>query len=253
MNLAEIAAAAGISKSAAQRFAYTFERLGVLRKDPISKRFSLATRVLDLGCRYLQAHSLLERANPYLLDLNRASGETVNLAEPDGSNMVYIGRFPSPVRSIVHMPIGRPLPMFCTSAGRAYLSGLPDTEVIRLLDGSPRPKYTEKTVTDLDELLAIVHGVREKGYALCVDEYYRGDIAIGVPLLNLHGEPVAAVNISVSTVHWTVEEALKQLVPQLLETANLITTKPPTPSALSPFNMGYGKNDALGQKTARRR
>ncbi|RFQ03460.1 IclR family transcriptional regulator [Pseudomonas putida] len=115
MNLREISEAAGVTKSAAQRFTHTLVTLGLLKKDSSSKRFSLSTRSLDLGCRYLQAHVLLERANPYLLDLNRNTGETVNLSEPDGEHMVYIGRFPSPQRPVVHMPVGRRLPIFCSS------------------------------------------------------------------------------------------------------------------------------------------
>lgn len=67
----------------------------MLNKDPVSKRYSLSSRTLDAGCRYLESHPLLDRANPFLLELNRNAGETVNLAEPAGQDMIYIGRFPS--------------------------------------------------------------------------------------------------------------------------------------------------------------
>lgn len=243
MNLPEIAAAASISKSAAQRFTHTLEALGLLKKDPASKRFSLTIRAMSLGYRYLQSNLLLERANPYLLELNRNSRETVNLAERDGFNMVYIARFPSPVRTIAHMPIGRELPMFCTSAGRAFLSGLPDDEVRAILNATERTHFTPHTVTDIDRLMEMIVTVRETGYAYSIEEYYRGDIALAVPLFDLSGAPVAAVHISVSMAYWTLETAKAELVPQLLETANLISTKPPSPSALSPFKMGYGTAD----------
>lgn len=247
MNLPEIAAAASISKSAAQRFTHTLEALGLLKKDPVSKRFSLTIRALSLGYRYLQSNLLLERANPYLLELNRNSGETVNLAERDGFNMVYIARFPSPVRAIAHMPIGRQLPMFCTSGGRAFLSGLPDDEVRAILSAMERPQFTQHTITDIDRLMEMIATVRETGYAYSIEEYYRSDLALAVPLFDVSGAPVAAVNISVSMAYWTLEKAKAELVPQLLATANLISTKPPSPSALSPFKIGYGtagKNSA---------
>jgi DNA-binding IclR family transcriptional regulator len=240
MNLPEIAAAASITKSAAQRFTHTLEALGLLKKDPVTKRFSLTSRALNLGCRYLQSNLLLERANPYLLELNRNSQETVNLAERDGFNMVYIARFPSPLRSIAHMPIGRQLPIYCTSAGRAFLSGLPDDEARAILGATERLQFTPHTVTDIERLMEMIATVRETGYAYAVEEYYRGDLALAVPLVDLSGTPVAAVNISVSTAYWTMEKAKAELVPQLLETAKLISTKPPSHSALSPFKIGYG-------------
>jgi DNA-binding IclR family transcriptional regulator len=248
MNLPEIAAAASITKSAAQRFTYTLEALGMLKKDPVTKRFSLTSRALNLGYRYLQSNLFLERANPYLLELNRKSEETVNLAERDGFNMVFIARFPSPVRCIAHMPIGRQLPMYCTSSGRAFLSGLPDEEVLSILKATERPQFTQHTVTDIEQLMEMIATVRETGYAYSIEEYYRSDLALAVPLFDISGAPVAAVNISVSTAYWSLEKAQAELVPQLLETANLISTKPPSYSALSPFKMGYG---TAGKNSAR--
>lgn len=240
MNLPEIAEAAGVSKSAAQRFTHTLVALGLLRKDPVSKRFSLSPRTLDTGYRYLQANVLLERANPYLLDLNRQTGETVNLAEPDGMDMVYIGRFPSPHRAIVHMPVGRRLPIFCSSAGRAFLSCLPDEQVEEILGTMERPKYTPHTVTDLNTLMDMISKVRETGFAYSIEEFYLSDLALAVPIHNIRGAPVAAVNLSVSTAFWSFERAHAELVPKLIHTANLISTKPPTQRALAPFQIGYG-------------
>ncbi|MBP0593780.1 IclR family transcriptional regulator [Paraburkholderia sp. LEh10] len=241
MSLPEIATAAGISKSAAQRFAFTLEALGLLRKDPVSKRYSLSPRTLELGYRYLQSHALLERANPYLLELNREVAETVNLSEPDGDQMVYIGRFPNPARAIVFMPVGRALPMFCTSSGRAYLSGLSDAEARGIIERSERLQYTPHTVTDVDRLMSMVTEVRETGFACSEQEYYRGDLAFAAPLFGASGKPIGALNISVSVAHWTKERAIAELVPRLLETARLISTTPPSRHALEPFHIGYGK------------
>ena len=239
MSLPEIASAAGISKSAAQRFAHTLETLGMLTKDPASKRYSLSSRTLDLGYRYLQSHALLERASPYLLELNRRSGETVNLGEPAGLEMIYIGRFPSPLRSIVHMPIGRRLPMYTASAGRAYLSGLPEHEARAILEASDRVKFTPRTVTEIEPLMEMLAQAREQGYAYSNEEYYRGDLALAVPVHDVSQRVVAAVNVSVSTSDWTLASAIDQFVPLMLDTARLISTTPPSLQALSPFRIGF--------------
>lgn len=241
MNLREIAEASGVTKSAAQRFSHTLVTLGLLQKDPTSKRFSLTTRALDLGCRYLQAHVLLERANPYLLDLNRSTGETVNLSEPEGDHMVYIGRFPSPNRAVVHMPVGRRLPIFCSSPGRAFLSCLPDNEIEQKLREFDRPVYTAHTVTDVKKLLDMIVAVRDTGFAYSIEEFYLDDLTFAAPIRNIWGAPVASVNISVSTAYWSFERAVKELVPKLIHTATQISTRPPTPRALAPFQIGYGK------------
>lgn len=222
-------------------FTHTLVALGLLRKDAATKRFSLSTRALDFGCRYLQSHVLLERANPYLLDLNRQTGETVNFSEPEGEHMVYIGRFPSPHRAVVHMPVGRRLPLFCSSPGRAFLSGLPDDEVEQILLGLDRPKFTAHTVTDVPALLNMIAKVTETGYEYSIEEFYLNDLTFAAPIHNIWGTPVAAVNLSVSTAYWSFDKAVAELVPKLIHTATLISTKPPTMRALAPFQIGYKK------------
>lgn len=235
MSLPEIASAVGISKSAAQRFAFTLEALGMLKKDPYSKRYSLSSSNLEAGYHYLQSHPLLDRANPYLLDLNQRTGETVNLAEPAGDCMVYIGRFSSLVRLIMHMPIGQRIPMFCASTGRAYLSGQTDEAARAILEGSERVRYTPQTVTDVDALLALVRQAREDGFACCNGEFYRGDLALAVPIRDTAGNVIAGLNLSVSSTAWTVKRAISKFVPSMLETARLISTTPPNPAAQRPF------------------
>src|SRR3546814_7246719 len=75
------------------------EALGYLQKHPINKRYSLRVSTLALGYRYLLVNQNVERANPFLLDLNLTCGETVNYSEPDCSDMVYVGRFPTSSRT----------------------------------------------------------------------------------------------------------------------------------------------------------
>lgn len=242
MSLPEIAAAAGITRSAAQRFAFTLEALGLLNKDPVSKRYSLSSRTLDAGCRYLESHPLLDRANAFLLELNRNAGETVNLAEPAGQDMIYIGRFPSPLRLLVHMPVGRRIPMYCSSTGRVYLAGLSDEDALATLQACDRVKYTPTTLTDLDALMAQVRIAREQGYACCLEEYYRGDLALAVPIYDMSQRVVAGLQLSVSATKWTAKRAISRFVPMMLETARQISNSPPTPRPLAPYGGGAARD-----------
>lgn len=235
MNLPEIAAATGITRSAAQRFAYTFEALGLLAKDPVSKRYSLTAHALEIGCHFLDSHSLLTRANPYLLSLCRETGETVNFAEPAKLDMVIIGRFPNPNRMMAHIPIGRHLPMFCSASGRMYLSSLPSEEALTILQHSQLKKYTQNTLTDIDAIVDEIKATKSRNYAICISEYFRDDLALAVPVYDGKETIAACLQISVSAARWTVEEAVERLIPLMHETAQLISTTPPSDSANAPF------------------
>lgn len=219
LNLGEIAAAAGITKSSAQRFTNTLEQLGYLQRDAQAKRWVLSPRVLTIGHAYLSGHTLIERATSNLLELNVATGESVSLSEPDDTRMVYVARFPGHRRFFIHMPIGRSLPMFCTAAGRAYLSRLHEDEVADILERSSLQPLTPTTVTDKKKILDLISEAREAGYARANQECYRGDLTLGAPVIGQHGRPVAAINISGPTSRWTLESLAERYASLLLETA----------------------------------
>jgi len=219
LNLGEIAAAAGMTKSSAQRCTHTLERLGLLRRDARVKRWVLTPRTLSVAHAYLSGYALLEQATTHLIDLNQESGESVSLSEPDDTDMVFIARFPSHKRFFIHMPIGRRLPMYCTASGRAYLSALPAAEVQRILRRSALRQFTPTTLTDAAKILERIAAAREAGYEWSDQECYRGDVTIAAPILGDDGLPVGAINISAPTSRWTLTELRSKLSSVLLETA----------------------------------
>lgn len=219
LNLSEVAAAVGMTKSSAQRCTHTLERLGYLRRDARVRRWVLTPQALSMAHAYLASHPLIEQATTHLIDLNQASGESVSLSEPYENDMVYIARFPSHKRFFIHMPVGRRLPMYCTATGRAYLSGLPPAEAQKILRRSTLKAYTPHTLTDPAAILELVAAAREAGYAWADQEYYRGDITIAAPVFGDDGMPVAAVNLSAPASRWSLADLRAKLSSVLMETA----------------------------------
>ncbi|GIK96949.1 MAG: transcriptional regulator [Alphaproteobacteria bacterium] len=224
MNLPEIAQATGIGKSAAQRLAYTLERLGYLRKDPTSRRYALTTKVLELGMRYVHASPLIETATPYLLDLNTKIGETVNLSEPSGLDMVFVVSFPGHKQISVQLPIGDRYPMYCTAAGRAYLSGLTRIKSDALVESSELRRYTPATILDPTRIKELIDRARSAGYAFAEGEVFRGDINLAAPVFGRDGTPVAAVGVSVPVTRWSFERAVSEIAPEVLDAARAISS-----------------------------
>jgi len=224
MNLPELAAATGISKSAVQRLTYTLEGLGYLKKTQPSKRYSLTPKAVELGMRYTTTSSLIESANPYLLDLNIKCGETVNLSEPAGVEMVFVTSFAGHRQISVQLPVGGSYPMYCTAAGRAYLSGLTKPEADALLDRSEIRGYTPATITDRNQLTGLLEEARLTGFAYAKGEFFRGDINIAAPIFGVDGLAVAAVGVSVPVTRWTFEDACDRIAPQVTEVAQAISS-----------------------------
>ncbi|MFR0692850.1 IclR family transcriptional regulator [Enterobacterales bacterium AE_CKDN230030158-1A_HGKHYDSX7] len=224
MNLAEVAEAADITKSSAQRMIHTLEALGYVSKHPQTKRFQLTPQVMEIGYNYLAADTLVDVANPFLAELAQTTGETTNLTEPVRTDMLYVARFVGPKFIPIHLPIGSRIPMYCTASGRAFLSALSDDEILELLQDSDLSSHTQYTRTSLEDILAEIAEIRRKGYAINSEELFLGDMAVAAPVRNSQGRPVASVHVVAPTSRWTREDAERRLAPAAIECARAIST-----------------------------
>lgn len=224
LKLAEAADVAGITKASAQRCIHTLEVLGYLRRDRRGTGWMLTPRALGIAHAYLAGYRLIEQAQQHLVDLNRATGESVSLSEPDGTDMVFVARFPSHKRFLIHMPIGRRLPMYCTASGRAYLSALPAAEAQQLLRQSSLRALTPMTITDPRRIQELIAAAHVDGYSCSDQECYRGDVTVASAVIGEGGHPIGAVNISAPTSRWTLEEMRAKLAALVMETARAVSS-----------------------------
>src|SRR5260221_695800 len=143
--------------------------------------------------------------------------------------MVLLPRFLRRKLFFIRMPVGRRLPMFCTAAGRAYLSALPQAEAREILERSTLRAFTPTTLHDIPSILATIAEARESGYAWANQEYYRGDLTIAAPILGERGRPVAVINIAGTISRSTPEELRTQSSP-LVVCARPGTSRPASPT-----------------------
>ncbi|MGH8780455.1 IclR family transcriptional regulator [Paraburkholderia sp.] len=223
MTLPEVAQATSITKSSAQRMIYTLEKLGFVRKHPRTKRYQLTPHVMQIGFNYLAADTLIDVANPFLSELTNVTGETTNLTEPDGNEMVYVARFVCMKFVPIHMPIGSRIPMYCTASGRAYLSALPEPDARTLLEASERVAHTQHTTTDLEKIEALLLQARRNGYASNREELFIGDMTVAAPVLDSERRPVASVHVVAPTSRWTFADAQQRLAPAVIDCARGIS------------------------------
>ena len=223
MNLREIAEACGTDKSTAQRFTHTLSRLGYLEKCAKTKRFSLGKRVLELSFNYLRANALVEAASPVLIELQRATGERVNLSLFDDLSILYAIRQSSKREYYFSSLIGRRMPIWSSSGGRAMLAALPKAEVNDILKRSDLKPLTPRTIHDPAGIRKKIAQAQRKGYALTVEEGVMGEVVVGAAIIDADGRPAAAIHIAGSLGEWTAERFEKKFGPLLAETAQRLS------------------------------
>ncbi len=174
MTLADVARASGLDRSATQRLVYTLETLGYLRRIPDTRNYGLTPKVLQFSYNYVRANELIDKASPYLLDISRTLGETTNLQELDGHEIVFVARFPGHHLVNVDIAVGSRLPAYFTASGTAILSRLSEEQRREILAQTRLEPITPYTEVDPEKLLERVRRVAEKGYAIIVNETVLG-------------------------------------------------------------------------------
>lgn len=223
MSLADIARVSGLDRSATQRLVYTLEKIGYLRRVPDTRHYGLTSKVLQLSYNYLRNNALVDKASPYLLDISRTLGETANLQELDDTEIVFVARFPGMHLVNVDIAVGSRLPAFCTASGTAILARMAPEQRAALLQRSRLVAITPYTETRIDALLARIEQAAVRGYAVIHNETVLGDISIAAPITDHRGIAVAAINISVPTTRWTVEQVEARLAQHVQVAATSIS------------------------------
>lgn len=211
MSLSRIAEITGLDKSGVQRLAHTFASLGYLEK--VSGGVVPGRRLLERSFDYLRSNPLVHRAVPILADLRRTVNERVDLSLFDDISMLYVIRMQSKRDTFYAHLIGRRVPTFCSSGGRAVLSHLEDQEVLDLLERSNRRKLTPRTTTEISAIMERIRAVRETGYSLAIEEVLVGEIAVAAAVLDGAGRPVGAIHIAASLAEWQPDEFVSRAGP----------------------------------------
>lgn len=223
LGLTEIAARAGLDKSAAQRFTNTLHQLGYLEKDPRTRRYRPAVRLLDLGYTFMHQNRLAETAIARLIEASKVYGTTVNLCELIDTDIIYTVRIPHQKANFPSTVPGRRMPAYCTAGGTAILAFRPSAEAEAIVDATDRAALTSETIVERPAVMARIAETRENGYGIGVGQALTNEISVAAPVLNQLGYAVAAVQIPVYIPQWTPEEVRTKIAPLVMETARSIS------------------------------
>ncbi len=221
LTLSEVANITGLTRAAARRFLLTLVELGYVRTD--GRRFSLRPRILELGYAYLSSLSLPELAMPTMERLVERVRESCSMAVLDGDEVVYVARVPTKRIMSVAISVGTRFPAYATSMGRVLLSHQPAEAIEAYLKNAELEPLTPRTITDPDVLRDTLDRVRTDGYCLVDEELEEGLRSIAAPIRDGDGKVVAAINMSAHISRGPAEAIKAELLPHLLETAQLIS------------------------------
>jgi IclR family pca regulon transcriptional regulator len=219
MTVSELAACAGLDRGTTFRLIHTLVALGYLNPEPVRK-FRLSLKCLELGFLALSALDLRAHAAPLLRALVPGIADAASLGTLDGADVVYLERVHSGLsRHDVDRRPGRRIRAYGAALGHAMLAWLPESEQVAVLESAERVKLSERTLTDLDALLARLREVRACGFAVSDGENAYGLRTVAAPVLDATGRPVAGVSLTIDAGRLPTAAFVAEAAPHALATA----------------------------------
>lgn len=221
MTLSEVAEETGMSRATVRRFLLTLVQEGYVHVE--GRYFSLLPKVLDLGFSVLASMDIWDVVQPIINELAEKLQESVMAAVLDDDSVVYLARA-TPNRMVtVGIRIGHRMPAYLGASGRILLAQFDDGRLRKYLDGVTLASVTPVTITSKVRLREEIERARRQDYSVVDGEMEVGLRAVSVPVRDLSGKVVAALNVGCPTGRVSARDLETHILQELQAASRKIT------------------------------
>jgi DNA-binding IclR family transcriptional regulator len=197
LGVTELSRSLGVAPSTTYRLLSTLVAHGFATRHAEERRYRRGPALLRVAGRHrlVEYVRLREIAHPLMERLSDRTGESTHLAVLDEPDVVGIDHVES-TRGVlvVRHPVGSRVPAHATAVGQALLAFLPDAAETVISGGLEL--LTGETISDPEAFRQTLAGVRDRGYAVNVRQWYAETAGVAAPVRGPDGEVLAALGIS---------------------------------------------------------
>ena len=218
MSLDELTLAVGLPKPTVFRILGLLNDAGLLRRESPGKRYAVGPRLTAFAVDLWRNDMLRAPWHDALEVAVAETGESCNLTILENNQVLYLDRVETSHPLRLHLEVGTRVPLHCTASGKLFLSRMGGEELRRVLGRQPYQRFTAKTITELEPLLADLAKVRRTGVGTHDCERFDDSVAIAVPVLGPQGAIVAAVAMHAPSSRASIKSSMA-FVPTLQRAA----------------------------------
>jgi DNA-binding IclR family transcriptional regulator len=218
LGVSQIARQIGVHRSNASRLAASLHAMGFLTRTADAGQYRLGPELIRLGRLASRNNDLAQQALGPLRQLVEQTGETGHIGILDGAEALTIAVVDGWHTVRMHSHVNKRSQAYCSSIGKALLSGLDPAALRQRFHGRRLTAMTPNSITSVAALLRELDEVRARGYATDNEELEPGLRCIAAPIRDADGAVVAGLGLSGPAVRLT-GEALADLADRVLRAA----------------------------------
>jgi DNA-binding IclR family transcriptional regulator len=223
MDVEEISRSVGIPKSSVYRYLKTLVGIGMLEHNPITRKYGLGLKALELGVSVYNQMELRRFARPFLRNLADETGETVYLIGLSSYKAICIDSIESTLAVRMSITVGETFPLYSCATGQALMAYLPAKLQDSIIEKGLQ-KFTEKTITDPHELKKKLEDIVKQGFAYSNGEFDEGARAVSAPIFDALSRVVAGLSVA-GPLHRFTSEKIQEYKELVIENARGISKK----------------------------
>jgi len=199
-SLKDLSDATQMPKPTVHRILSTLKTLGYVNFDTGSLRYTLGHQFMQIARSASSGMNIIELAKPRMQALRENFNETVNLARlvQNGVVFVHIEETTHAFRYVDH--IGDSAALHYTAVGKVICAFMNPDDLDVLLKDYTFTQNTQKTITNKEDFLVQLKGIRKRGYAFDNEEGTEGVICQAVPVFNSEHHITGAISISIPRI-----------------------------------------------------
>lgn len=191
----ELARELELTRSNVHRTLQTLTAAGYLRAAADGSGYECTVKLFELSSAVMERVDVRRCAQAHIHRLAQRTAETVHLSILDGNEVVYLDKIESPQPVRAYSSIGGRAPAHCVASGKALLSRL-DPAAWEAFVAAGLPAWTERTLTDPEQLARELAQVRDTGCAVNRGEWRISVAGLASVVFDAAGRACAAVGVS---------------------------------------------------------
>ena len=223
MSLGELSQLTAINRSTAHRLLAQLHAVGCLERVGRG-RYRIGQALFHLGLLARQPLELRTACDPAMSKLAYETGETINLAVLDHTEILILHVIESAHEFRMAGKVGRRQPFYLTALGKGIAAFLPPESLEMLLQNLPKPLESRapNSIRDLNLLREDLDRTRERGFSVDNEEVVAGVRAVAAPIFKGTGEVKASISLSAPASR-IPEERFASIASSIIRAADSVT------------------------------
>ena len=163
LSLKEISECTDYNNTSVLRLLRTLQNRNFVKFNKDTKKYSLGYKIYLLAMRIDSIQEIEKICQPFMEELVKKTRLVSHLAIIENNNIIIINKVAPEGKGVIDMQsrVGKIVPPHCTSVGKMLISQFDDNKICKIL-GDKLQKFTDHTITDINDFIEHIHEVRKK-------------------------------------------------------------------------------------------